>query len=137
MDFLARREHGRAELKGKLVQRGVDEQIADNIVTQLANEGLQDDTRFAEMYIRAQTARGKGPLYIRNGLHQRGFSSADAEEALAQSDFDWTESATSVARKKFGEGACNYSERAGRMRFLLQRGFTPEQCNVALKNIES
>lgn len=137
MNYLARREHGYAELVDKLVQRGVAEQIADNIVKKLSQEGLQDDARFAENYLRAQVSRGKGPLYIRHGLCQRGISGADAQQAISHAKLDWVALATDVARKKFSAGPASMADRASRQRFLLQRGFDPEQCRQALKRLES
>ncbi|NNF17443.1 MAG: regulatory protein RecX [Gammaproteobacteria bacterium] len=137
MNFLARREHGYAELVGKLVGRGVNAEIADNIVKKLSQEGLQDDARFAEGYLRAQVSRGKGPLYIRHGLRQRGIASAEAEQAVKRAHLDWVALATEVACKKFPSGPASMAERASRQRFLLQRGFDPEQCRLALKRLES
>lgn len=136
MDYLARREHGYAELVGKLVQRGVGQSEAAAAVGRLASEGLQDDTRFADAYLRAQAGRGKGPLYICNGLRQRGLSSRDAEQAIQRVDQDWAASAIAVANRKYGETPCSYSERSGRLRFLLQRGFTPEQASTALRALD-
>jgi len=137
MDYLARREHGFSELVSKLVQRGVDSSEAEQVVQQLAMDGLQDDQRFAEMYLRAQAERGRGPLYIRNGLCQRGISRFDARETIYKSHFDWTESAKQVALKKYGSEPCDYAQRATRVRFLLQRGFTREQIDSALRLLVS
>ncbi|MFK8030314.1 MAG: regulatory protein RecX, partial [Gammaproteobacteria bacterium] len=72
MDYLARREQGFTELLNKLQQRGVPDALALSELQKLADEGLQDDSRFADMYTRAQAARGKGPLYIRNGIKGHG-----------------------------------------------------------------
>jgi hypothetical protein len=53
MDFLARREHGQAELIKKLAEKGFDRQVAEQAVNKLAAEGLQSDRRFAESFVQS------------------------------------------------------------------------------------
>ncbi len=137
MDYQARREHGFAELLGKLQQRGVPDELAQEELQKLADEGLQDDARFGDMYTRAQAARGKGPLYIRNGLKARGLDSTGADRALKRANADWESSAIEVAHKKFPTGCSDNAERAKGIRFLQQRGFTSEQSAKAIKSLDS
>ena len=136
MDYLARREHGYAELFEKLKQRGVPGEMAQDELQKLADEGLQDDSRFGDMYTRAQAARGKGPLYIRNGLKTRGLGGAEADAALRRAAFDWVTSAIEVAHKKFPDGCRDHAERTKGLRFLQQRGFTSEQSAKAIKSLD-
>ncbi|MEM7084287.1 MAG: regulatory protein RecX [Pseudomonadota bacterium] len=136
MDYLARREHGFAELLSKLNQRGVPDALAQETLQRLADEGLQDDARFGDMYTRAQSARGKGPHYIRNGLKARGLEGPDADAALRRADVDWSASAIEVARKKFPHGCADHAERAKGLRFLQQRGFNAEQSAGAIRALE-
>lgn len=137
MDYLARREHGFAELLSKLRQRGVPDDLAQDELQKLADEGLQDDARFSDMYTRAQAARGKGPLYIRNGLKARGLHGSDADAALGRAKVDWTLSAIDVAGKKYPEGLEDAAAEARGLRFLQQRGFTSEQSVRALRELKS
>ena len=137
MDYLARREHGFAELLSKVQKRGVPSELAQEELQKLADEGLQDDSRFADMYTRAQAKRGKGPLYIINGLTSRELDSRDAERAVRRSGTDWVASAVCVAQKKFPNGYADQAEKAKGMRFLQQRGFTSEQAAKAMRSIES
>lgn len=136
MDYLARREHGFEELLAKLKQRGVPDSLAQAELQKLADEGLQDDERFSDMYTRAQAARGKGPLYIRNGLRARGMESSGAEAALRRAGVDWTLSAIDVASKRYPDGLAGQAEKAKGLRFLQQRGFTSEQSARALRELE-
>ncbi|MFK8031877.1 MAG: regulatory protein RecX, partial [Gammaproteobacteria bacterium] len=99
----------------------------------LADEGLQDDSRFADMYTRAQAARGKGPLYIRNGIKGHGLEGHFADAALRRANVDWAASAIEVACKKYPEGLADSAERAKALRFLQQRGFTAEQASKAIR----
>jgi len=137
MDYLARREHGYAELLTKVKQRGVPGDLAQEELQKLADEGLQDDSRFADMYTRAQAKRGKGPLYIINGLTSRELESSEAERAIRRSQLDWAASAVSVAHKKFPHGYADSTEKAKGLRFLQQRGFTAEQATKAMRSLKS
>jgi len=135
MDYLARREHGYSELLNKLQQRGVPDELAQDELQKLADEGLQDDSRFADMYTRAQAKRGKGPLYIKNGLTSRELDSREAERAIRRSGTDWALSAMQVAHKKFPDGVVDQADKAKGLRFLQQRGFTAEQSSKAMRSV--
>ncbi len=137
MDYLARREHGYAELLVKLKQRGVPGDLALKELQKLVDEGLQDDSRFADMYTRAQAKRGKGPLYIINGLTSRELDSNEAERAIRRSKMDWVASAVEVVHKKFPNGYDDQAEKAKGLRFLQQRGFTAEQSSKAMGSLKS
>ena len=46
MDYLARREHGRAELISKVIKFGFEAATADDAVAELVEDNLQSDQRF-------------------------------------------------------------------------------------------
>jgi regulatory protein len=127
MDLLARREHGAAELRRKLTATGYDAVLVDAVLAQLAAEGLQDDGRFVEAYVRSRAARGFGPLRIRLELQERGIGGDIAELFLGDDDQDWRELLDQARRKRFGAALPgDLRERARQTRFLQQRGFAPE-----------
>ncbi|MFK7885592.1 MAG: regulatory protein RecX [Gammaproteobacteria bacterium] len=135
MDFLARREHGAQELLNKLMRKGFTEDCAMEAVARLTDEGLQCDERYAESVVSARINQGKGPLHILHGLKKSGIASSVVESALAAADIDWLEHAVAVREKRFGdEPAAEPSEHARQMRFLLQRGFSPETAHRAIDN---
>lgn len=129
MNLMARREHARAELKGKLNQRFPDmEREVTLVLDQLESEGLLNDSRFAGLFLASASRKGKGPLYIRQHLRQKGVSEQLVEEAFRESEVDWFSLAKQVLEKRFGgPGGVAYSEKAKRMRFLQYRGFTGDQ----------
>ena len=47
--YLARREYGIEELKRKLVQRGAESDLVEQVVSDCAEQGLVSDERFTEM----------------------------------------------------------------------------------------
>jgi regulatory protein len=133
MDYLARREHGRTELIGKLTKFGFEADVADDAVTQLIDDGLQSDTRFAEAFVRSRIGQGKGPARIRAELREHGVIDGVTDTALAEAEQDWFELAIDVRLKKFGgEQPSDFKEKARQMRFLQSRGFDSDQIQVAV-----
>ena len=102
MSWLARREYGRAELMGKLVQRGCEEETAAGIVATLAAEGLVSDERFVEALLHVRRVRGYGPLYIRREMEEKGIDRSTIERWLDVGSRDWVEDVKRVNKKKFG-----------------------------------
>jgi regulatory protein len=133
MDFLARREHSRAELLEKLVRAGLDRKIAAEAIDRLAGEGLQDDLRYVEAFLQSRIRQGKGPVRIRLELDGKGIDPGLVDEQFADCREDWVALARSVREKKFGPGPpSGYREKAKQMRFLQYRGFEAEQIQTAV-----
>jgi regulatory protein len=127
MNYLARREHTRRELKQKLAKRFKSADLVDEQLERLADEGLQSDTRFAESFVRQRYNNGYGPLRIRQELGQKGVPDSDIEGAMSSQDYDWYASAKAVLERKFGpERAADLREKAKRSRFMQYRGFSAE-----------
>ncbi len=134
MDLLARREHSRLELERKLARREFSPDLVAPVLDGLQSDGLLDDGRFAEAFVRSKTAKGKGPLKMLAELKARGVDESLARNALASAKVDWTALAVKVLTKRFGGGAIeDVRERARRQRFLAQRGFSAEQARAALE----
>jgi len=133
MDYLARREHGRAELLKKLTKFGFATEIADDAVTQLIDDGLQSDTRFAEAFIRSRISQGKGPAKIRAELREHGLNDSVIDNGLEDAEQDWFALAIDVRLRKFGaEQPVDFKEKARQMRFLQSRGFDTDQIQSAV-----
>jgi regulatory protein len=133
MDYLARREHGRAELIAKLAKFGFDEAVADDAVAELVEDNLQSDERYVEAFVMSRINQGKGPVKIRAELRERGISSGVVENALEQAEQDWYAAACEVRQKKFGaEVPADYNEKTRQMRFLQSRGFDIDQIQSAV-----
>jgi regulatory protein len=129
MDYLARREYGREELRKKLLQAGYTDNATDEAVGQLTSDGLQDDARFIESFIRSRVSQGKGPVRIRSELGQRGLDSGLIEQGLDEAGEDWYLLTKAVRQQKFGdEIPKDFKQKARQMRFLQYRGF--EQSHI-------
>ena len=134
--YLTRREYGIEELRRKLIQRGSDSAIAENVVAQLADENLVSDQRFAEMYIRTRVRRLYGPVKIRGELRGLGISDHLIADAMPDNQETWFENASHWAEKRC-RGELDYAERVKIHRSLMNRGFTHEQANIALDRLNS
>lgn len=136
MDMLARREHSAKELEQKLTTRfDVDEVV--QAIERLQSDGLQNDERFVESYIRSRIARGHGPLRIESDLKQRGVDREIISRCLQQADHDWYQQASELVVRKFGEEPpVDQKARAQEMRYLAARGFAPDQVFAAIKRSE-
>ena len=133
LDLLARREHGRLELRRKLLARSHAEGVADEVLGRLEREGLLDESRFAEQFVRSRTGRGQGPAKIRAQLLQRGVGESLIDTALAEAECDWVALASAARRKRFGAASPGaYRERVRQARFLKSRGFEFGQIQAAL-----
>lgn len=127
MRLLANREHGRAELRRKLVSRGHPGEAVDRVTADLEVRGLLSEPRFVETYIASRRGKGYGPLRIRAELRERGVDPARIDAGLDDTAADWWGLMQEVAARRFGtEAARDRREQARRARFLRQRGFPPE-----------
>ncbi len=133
MDYLARREHARGELARKLETAGFDPDVAADAIRRLADEGLQSDRRFVELFVQSRINQGKGPVRIHAELGERGIPSSSVDEILEESCEDWHALARSIRVKKFGRALpVDFKDKARQMRFLQYRGFEPDQIQLAV-----
>ncbi len=134
MDALARREHSRQELLARLEARfDLAREELCQVLDDLESDGLLSDRRFAESFARYRLGRGQGKMRIRHDLRARGVSSELVDAALDGLAVDWGEQAREVLTRRFGsEPPGDYRERARRMRFLQQRGFSGDDIRAAV-----
>ena len=70
--ILAIRDHGREELKRKLLSRGFEELEVETLIEKLVRAGLIDDDAYSEEISRYELERGHGLHYIRAKLKRKG-----------------------------------------------------------------
>lgn len=120
--MLAVRDHGREELRRKLLKRGFDSSEVDSVLDALQAEGLLDEARTAREFVRQTLEKGHGAAYIRAKLFARGLSPqgapfTPAEEAASLRAF--------LERRRLKLAALTgAAERAKMLRFLRGRGYS-------------
>lgn len=94
------------------------------VLDQLAVSGDQSDRRFAASLLRQRVSQGYGLRRILAELRQRGIDDA----LVDTSSYDWDAVLERIHRKKYGERRpVSATERASRLRYLLQRGFSGDE----------
>lgn len=137
LSFLAKREYSQYELQQKLLRYCDDELLINELLLSLKEQNLQSNERFAELYVRSHTHRGKGPNWIRHQLMQHQISECLIEDQLNNPDIDWDSITRTVLAKKANLGdlkQLEYSQKAKLFNFMQQRGFPIEWINNAFKS---
>lgn len=124
MNYLARREHSRAELARKLAPHDEADVIAA-LLDQLEQENLLSNTRYAEALAHSRAGR-HGSARLKSELREKGVPEAILAEVVAQARDGDLAAARGVWLKKFGSPPVDAKERAKQQRFLLGRGFPAE-----------
>jgi regulatory protein len=132
LDALARRDHASVDLRRKLLDKGYDSAVADEVIARLCAEKLVDDRRFVDNFVSFHAARGHGPVRVRADLGKLGLQGTLVEDALAAHG-DWLGVLCKVREKKFGAPLpTHYADRQRQARFLVYRGFTGSQIRLGL-----
>lgn len=136
--YLARREHSRAELQRKLLDKGFAQDLIQTVLDQLQTQHWLDECRFVESFIHSRFQKGQGPLRIQQELKQRGISSDLFNQVLEKETWDWVAQIRAVRQRRFGHTLPKtWDERAKQMRFLQYRGFTADHIKAAFEDDES
>ena len=148
LQYLARREYSRAELRGKLlphVQAEADFEQAfdssgrvnlDALLDDLTSRGWLSDERAATQLVHAKRGRF-GTQRIAHELSQKGISEDLIGEILPQLKETELEAARQVWQRKFGTLPQDAKEKARQMRFLQSRGFSLDVVFKVLKKLAS
>lgn len=119
----------RAELAGRLRDKGIPDDSAERVLDRLAVAGLVDDQAFAESFVTAKHRdRGLGRSALRAELQRKGVDRAVAERAVADIDDDAeARRAAELVAKKL-DSAMFAGPQAARRRLvgmLARRGYAP------------
>ena len=119
---LTRKEYSKKDLIEKLALYAQDKDEVITLVDELSRENYQSDQRVAEMVVRSQIRKGKGPNRIKLALRAKSI-----DKELAQNDMnevDWYEEAYQLKVKKYGTEVSKDPKAKGKqIRFLQYRGF--------------
>ena len=119
---LTRKEYSKAELIEKLATWAQSRDEVLTLVEELAEKEYQSDQRVAEMTVRSQVRKGKGPNRIKLALRAKHLDKELVQEDLAE--IDWLEQAYELKVKKYGtEVTKDPKLKAKQIRFLQYRGF--------------
>ncbi len=144
VQLLTRREWGREELFHRLVKASQNKQAVGwinsppvsaeitaaihQVLDRLTEQGYLSELRFLTSYVTMRRQKGFGPLRITLELKQRGIPEAQIARVVETHAKHWSELARHLAAKKQQQAKTPIQQ----MRFLLSRGFSPEQARRAV-----
>jgi len=126
LNYLARREHSRLELKQKLLAKNFSLSEIEALLDELIANHSQSDERFAHAYVRYRKQAGFGPKRIELELRERGVVDAIIANAVDIQSPEWQTQITAIWQRKFTHPPKNQSEKAQQFRFLSYRGYNSE-----------
>ena len=150
LQWLAQREHSRAELQAKLLRHaakahskaaqttapaapdlapendGPGEQAdITRVLDELAAAGLQSDSRAAASLARTKCSR-YGVHRLKQQLKAKGLDAELVAQTVGIARETELERAREIWRRRYGEPAQDLAQRARQVRFLISRGFDSE-----------
>ena len=128
--LLARRDHGRAELRAKLAARGFKAGEVAAALTRLEEDGLLDDSRYARALLEREMGRGHGLAFARAKARARGLRLPEEPGDLGRE----AESLRKFLRRRHLDPKSLTSgiERAKLLRSLRGRGYTRAAISTVL-----
>jgi regulatory protein len=102
LNLLTARPRTRDELRKALLRKGIEADVAEQVLGRLDDVGLIDDKAFAEMWVHSRhTYQGMGRRALAVELRRRGVDNDTAAEAVASVDSDAEEErARQLVRKR-------------------------------------
>jgi regulatory protein len=125
LQYLARREYTRAELRAKLLPYVKEGDDVDAMLDILEKRNCLSDERAAAQIVRAKRSRF-GAQRITHELRRKGIAEdliTAAKPALKETEL---KAAREVWQSKFGTMPTNNNEKAKQVRFMQSRGFAPD-----------
>jgi regulatory protein len=138
LKLLTRREHSRSELQQKLFQRGFEDPLIEQVLSELCARNQLSDSRYAQALVSHRAKTGYGPEYIRQELRARNVDPLIIDEALAGAECSWLEVATTKHAGHFPDPVVqDYKDWARRASYLQRRGFDMETIRQVLGEWQS
>ncbi len=138
---LARREHGRAELRARLLRGHRDEGSptaaeVDALLDELTGLGLLSDERYARAVVGRKTD-SHGRRAIAATLEAQGVGQETIAAALAEAAVDDAVALQALWQRRYGMPPRSEREKARQVRFLQRRGFALSAILRLLREVSS
>ncbi len=128
ISYLARREHSTKELSYKLANKGFVAIDIAPVLAHLQQSNYLSDERYGESLINRRVSRGYGWRYISQELRHNGLTDEIISNLSKNWQIDWYLQVELAYNRRFGDAEIkDHKDKAKRIRFLQQRGFSSEQ----------
>lgn len=126
------------EVYKKLLQKGVEEDVARATVDEFVKAGILDDFEYAKLYIHdAQVVGLKGMYRIRQELIAKGVASSVVEKAANECEIDSEEMLENYVELRFGDKEfTDWKEVEKAKAHLLRRGFAIGDINRCFRKLD-
>ncbi|MGG6311196.1 regulatory protein RecX [Paenibacillus macerans] len=127
LKYLSLKPRTAYEISMRLGEKGWGEETIQHVIERLHTEGYVDDAAYAQEWASQRVKnRGKGKLWVRHELRQKGVSKPLIEEALGEvSEDDEFDSALQLGLKKWGSTSGEPLDKKRKTgAFLQRRGFS-------------
>ena len=131
LEILGRRNMSASEMKKRLMQKGLDEQIVEETLEWLTQSGLIDDREYAAQIVRHYSGKGYGMHRIRDELYRRGIEREMWDEALSGLE-DMDKAALSFLIKKL-RGSDDKDDLRRAVQAMYRRGFDRDEVDAAVR----
>ena len=134
---LAMREHSTLQIKNKLINKGFDSKIIENVVSEIQETGFQSDKRYAEEYIRYRQNSGYSSKKIIYELKSNGISAELINSHMEKFKDDYN------ILYEFAQSKINHvdlNDKKNLMKYInnfKSRGFDSSLISEVLKNIKN
>lgn len=136
---LAVREYSSREMLAYLKKKGITPELATKAVEELIRKNFINDQRYAELYVHSMTLRGKGPLFIKLKLREKGISMDTGrirELAYQKDGISELEAARQIVNRRYPDANRDKKTALRAFRALLRRGFSPELARQVITKLE-
>lgn len=77
------------EIYDRLLRKGFEKELAEQVVAEFVQAGYLDDSRYAQMYVEDEARlAAKGKFRIRQELMRKGVASSIIDEAIEEAEID-------------------------------------------------
>ncbi|MEO0443609.1 MAG: regulatory protein RecX [Pseudomonadota bacterium] len=136
LGYLSRRDYSRLELYQRLISKGYQSYLINDVLDKLQEDNYQSDERFAECYIRSRVDSGDGPLKIKIALRGKGICDSLTLALMDKLAINWFDQVKLLKEKRFGDVDSNdLNEITQQARYLKNKGFYQEHIESVISYI--
>lgn len=124
VELLSRRGYSRAQLMGKLQDKGYERTEIEQALDKAQSEGWINDLEYAKSLTRSRVQSGYGPAYIRQYLIGKGISNEMAQDVIGDEQWDWWQAIQRAFEKKYQVMPDDFKLKRRCQAYLYRRGFS-------------
>lgn len=126
------------EVCDKLVRKGFEEELAEEVVAEFCAAGILDDAEYARCYVHDAVNVGmKGEYRIKHELLRKGIASSVAEKALAAFGEDVEQQLEEYVKMRFGNTVFTDRREIEKAKaHLVRRGYSYSDIRRCFENLD-